>query len=162
MKVAALISGGVDSSTALQLLAQNPEIELTAFYLKIWLEEELSFLGDCPWEEDIHYAQTICRKLGIALKIIPLQTEYRAIPYRCQSLRANLDKDPVILEGLASLAPEIDNNAVIGWDFHRNARLLVDVKAEHMRQTMILSPSIAASWQGETYQLPPPYHRVGE
>lgn len=98
MKVAALISGGVDSSTALQLLAQNPEIELTAFYLKIWLEEELSFLGDCPWEEDIHYAQTICRKLGIALKIIPLQTEYREniVEFALNELRAGHTPSPDI------------------------------------------------------------------
>ena len=77
MKVAALISGGVDSSTALQLLTQKPDIEVTAYYLKIWLEDELAFLGDCPWEEDLHYAHAICKKLGIPLKIIPLQNEYR-------------------------------------------------------------------------------------
>ena len=51
IKVAMLISGGVDSSVALKLLKEQG-YDITAFYLKIWLEDELSFLGNCPWEED--------------------------------------------------------------------------------------------------------------
>ena len=43
MKVAVLLSGGVDSSVALRLLKEAGH-ELTAFYLKIWLEDELSSL----------------------------------------------------------------------------------------------------------------------
>ena len=58
MKIAVLLSGGVDSSVALRLLQEQGHTDLTAFYLKVWLEEELSFLGDCPWQED----------LGLALK----------------------------------------------------------------------------------------------
>ena len=58
MKIAVLLSGGVDSSVALHLLAQQGH-ELTAFYLKIWLEEELSFMGDCPWEADLLFALSL-------------------------------------------------------------------------------------------------------
>ncbi|MEE3233942.1 MAG: tRNA 2-thiouridine(34) synthase MnmA [Candidatus Latescibacterota bacterium] len=98
MKVAALVSGGVDSSTALQLLTQNPEMEVTAYYLKIWLEDELAFLGDCPWEEDLHYAQAICKQLGIRLNIIPLQTEYREniVEFALNELRAGHTPSPDI------------------------------------------------------------------
>ncbi|MAN25244.1 MAG: tRNA 2-thiouridine(34) synthase MnmA [Gemmatimonadetes bacterium] len=98
MKVAALISGGVDSSTALQLLTQKPDIEVTAYYLKIWLEDELAFLGDCPWEEDLHYAHAICKKLGIPLKIIPLQNEYREniVEFAINELRAGQTPSPDI------------------------------------------------------------------
>jgi len=77
MKVAVLLSGGVDSSLALNLLAQQSGIELHAFYLKIWLEDELAFLGDCPWQEDLQYARAACDRLDIPLEIVPLQTEYR-------------------------------------------------------------------------------------
>ncbi len=47
MKIAVLLSGGVDSSVALRMLHEK-EHDLKAFYLKIWLEDELAYLGDCP------------------------------------------------------------------------------------------------------------------
>ena len=65
MKIAVLLSGGVDSSVALRLLKEQGEHDITAFYLKIWLEDELSFLGDCPWEEDMTYVNAICEELDI-------------------------------------------------------------------------------------------------
>ncbi|MBI5754743.1 tRNA 2-thiouridine(34) synthase MnmA, partial [Candidatus Peregrinibacteria bacterium] len=40
MKIAVLTSGGVDSSVALMLLREQGH-DVTAFYLKIWLEDEL-------------------------------------------------------------------------------------------------------------------------
>ena len=78
MNVAVLLSGGVDSSLALALLSREKGIALKAYYLKIWLEEELSFLGDCPWEADLAYARETCEQLDIPLEIVPLQSEYRA------------------------------------------------------------------------------------
>lgn len=75
MKIAVLLSGGVDSSVALNLLKEQNH-EVTAFYLKIWLQDEFSFLGDCPWEEDLKYARAVCEKIGVELEVIPLQTEY--------------------------------------------------------------------------------------
>lgn len=75
MKIAVLASGGVDSSVALKLLKDQGH-ELTAFYLKIWLEDELAFLGSCPWEEDLAYLRKICADLDIPLEIIPMQKEY--------------------------------------------------------------------------------------
>ena len=56
MRIAVLVSGGVDSSVALAQLKEQGH-DITAFYLKIWLEDELSYLGSCPWEEDLQYAQ---------------------------------------------------------------------------------------------------------
>ena len=44
MKIAVLLSGGVDSSVALNLLQREDHHELKAYYLKIWLEDELAFL----------------------------------------------------------------------------------------------------------------------
>lgn len=75
MKIAVLLSGGVDSSVALRLLKEQGH-DLTAFYLKIWLQDEFSFLGDCPWEEDLGYAREVCRQAGVNLEVLPLQTEY--------------------------------------------------------------------------------------
>lgn len=55
-EVALLISGGVDSSVALRLLLEQG-YKVRAYYLKIWLEDELAHLNSCPWEEDLQYAQ---------------------------------------------------------------------------------------------------------
>jgi tRNA-specific 2-thiouridylase len=65
----------VDSSVALRLLQQDG-YDVTAFYLKIWLEDELSHLGECPWEEDVRMCQQVCDQAGVPLKIISLQEEY--------------------------------------------------------------------------------------
>ena len=75
-RVAVLVSGGVDSSVALARLADEGGHELTAYYLKIWLEDELAFLGSCPWEEDLRYVREVCRRFSIPLEVVPLQREY--------------------------------------------------------------------------------------
>ena len=46
------------------------------FILKIWLQDEYSFLGECPWEEDLRYARGVCEQAGVPLNVISLQTEY--------------------------------------------------------------------------------------
>jgi tRNA-specific 2-thiouridylase len=74
-KIAVLVSGGVDSSVALALL-KEAGFDVTAFYIKIWLEDELAFLGACPWEEDLEYVRAVTKQLGVPLEIIPLQKEY--------------------------------------------------------------------------------------
>ena len=75
MKIAVLLSGGVDSSVALRLL-KDAGHNITAFYLKIWLQDEFSFLGECPWEEDLRFARGVCEQAGVPLNVISLQTEY--------------------------------------------------------------------------------------
>ena len=75
MKIAVLLSGGVDSSVVLQLLKDQGH-DLKAFYLKIWLEDELSFLGQCPWEEDLGYVEKICKQLDVSFEVVPMQKEY--------------------------------------------------------------------------------------
>ena len=75
MKIAVLLSGGVDSSVALRLL-KDAGHDITAFYLKIWLQDEYSFLGECPWEEDLRYVRGVCEQADVPLNVISLQTEY--------------------------------------------------------------------------------------
>ncbi len=89
MKVAVLLSGGVDSSVALRLLKEEGH-ELTAFYLKIWLEDELVSLGECPWEEDLQYARSVCEQADVPLRIVPFQREYwdTIVSYAIRELQA--------------------------------------------------------------------------
>jgi len=75
-RVAVLVSGGVDSSVALARLVEEGTHELKAYYLKIWLEDELAFLGSCPWEEDLAFVREVCRRFRIPLEIVPLQHDY--------------------------------------------------------------------------------------
>ena len=75
MKIAMLVSGGVDSSVSLRLLKDQGH-EITAFYLKIWLEDEMSFLGECPWEDDLSYIEKICKDADVPLEVVPFQKEY--------------------------------------------------------------------------------------
>lgn len=76
MQTAVLLSGGVDSAVALALLHRQGKGSLTAFYLKIWLEDELAYLGNCPWEDDLRHARAVCARLGVPLEVLPLQAEY--------------------------------------------------------------------------------------
>ena len=98
MKTAVLLSGGVDSSVALRLLQEEGGQEITAYYLKIWLEDELSYLGSCPWEEDLAYAQGVCDQAGVTLKVLNLQTEYfeRVVSYTLEELKAGRTPSPDI------------------------------------------------------------------
>jgi len=99
MKVAVLLSGGVDSSVALHLAKQAGQTELTAFYLKIWLQEELAFLGDCPWEDDLKYVRAVCDQAGVPLKVVSLQTEYeeRVVSHVLAELKQGRTPSPDIL-----------------------------------------------------------------
>lgn len=98
MKVAVLVSGGVDSSVALRL-AQEQGHDVTAFYLKIWLEDELSYLGDCPWEEDLAYVRAVCEQAGVPLQVVSLQKEYwdEVVAYTIAEVKAGRTPNPDVL-----------------------------------------------------------------
>jgi len=94
MNIAVLVSGGVDSSTALYLLKKqgyNP----TAFYIKVWLEEAFSH---CPWEEDLKYVKAVTKKLDVSLEVVSLQKEYwdHIIKYTLKTLRQGKTPNPDI------------------------------------------------------------------
>jgi tRNA (5-methylaminomethyl-2-thiouridylate)-methyltransferase len=98
MNIAILLSGGVDSSVALHLLQEQGHT-ITAFYLKIWLEDELSFLGTCPWEEDLAYVQAVCQQRNVPLRILSFQNQYREkiISYTIAEIKAGRTPNPDVL-----------------------------------------------------------------
>jgi tRNA (5-methylaminomethyl-2-thiouridylate)-methyltransferase len=97
-KIAVLVSGGVDSSVALKLLKDQGHT-LTAFYLKIWLEDELAFLGDCPWEQDLAFVRSVCEQLEVPLEVVSLQKEYwdHVVSYTIAEVKAGRTPNPDIL-----------------------------------------------------------------
>ena len=98
MFIAVLVSGGVDSSVALARLKEQG-YNVTAFYLKIWLEDELSYLGSCPWEEDLAYATQACERLGVPLQVISMQKPYwdRVVAYTIAEVKAGRTPNPDVL-----------------------------------------------------------------
>jgi tRNA-specific 2-thiouridylase len=99
MKIAVLTSGGVDSSVALMRLAETGEHDLTAFYLKIWLEDEMAFLGTCPWEDDLEQVRAVCGLASVPLEVISLQQEYlqTVVAYALAELEAGRTPSPDVL-----------------------------------------------------------------
>lgn len=97
-KIAALVSGGVDSSVALNI-AKEKGHDITAFYLKIWLEDEFKYLGDCPWEEDLEYVEKVCAQANIPLQIINLQKEYwnEVVTYAINEVKEGRTPNPDIM-----------------------------------------------------------------
>jgi tRNA-5-taurinomethyluridine 2-sulfurtransferase len=95
MNIAVLVSGGVDSSVALRLLQEQGH-SVTAFYLKIWLEDEFADLGNCPWEEDLAYVRAVCEQAGVPLEVVSLQQEYWAhvVSYTINQIKIGLTPNP--------------------------------------------------------------------
>ena len=97
MEIAALVSGGVDSSVMVPILKEqgyNPHI----FYIKIGLEGK-DDLMDCPSEEDIEITTYIAKKYGCAFDIVDLQKEYyeRVASYTMDSVRKGLTPNPDVM-----------------------------------------------------------------
>lgn len=72
MKIAALISGGVDSAVTVHRLVEQGE-DLHLFYIRIGMDTDE---GDCAAEEDIEMCQLIARKYGLPLEVVSLHEEY--------------------------------------------------------------------------------------
>jgi len=100
MKIAVLVSGGVDSSLALALLKKAGH-DVHAFYLKIWLEEEIKFLGtdSCPWQEDLEYVEKVCKQFDVPLEVVPMQREYfdTIVKYAINEVKHGRTPNPDVL-----------------------------------------------------------------
>jgi tRNA U34 2-thiouridine synthase MnmA/TrmU len=72
--------------------------DVTAYYLKIWLQDEFSFLGECPWEEDLKFARDVCEQTNVPLEVVPLQTEYwdNVVSYTIEEIKEGRTPNPDI------------------------------------------------------------------
>ena len=75
-RVAVGISGGVDSSVAAYLLKKQGYDVLGMFMIN-WHDTTGTLAGDCPWNDDLIFAELVARKLGIPLKTVDFSNEYR-------------------------------------------------------------------------------------
>ena len=99
LKVAVLLSGGVDSSLALRLLLAAGH-DCTAFYLQIWFQEDFRNTWDsCPWEEDLGFARTVCEGLQVPLVVVPLTEAYweQVVAHSVQEIKEGRTPNPDML-----------------------------------------------------------------
>lgn len=97
MNVAALVSGGVDSSVVVHLLKEQgiaPDI----FYIRIGMEDAEGYI-DCPAEEDIEITQWIAHRYGCRFEEVDLHREYwdNVVSYTIESVRRGLTPNPDVM-----------------------------------------------------------------
>lgn len=92
MKIAVLISGGVDSAVVVDKLYREGH-ELTLFYIRIGMDNDE---GDCSAEEDIEFCSLIASRYDLPLKIVSLHQEYwdYVMKYALESVRQGLTPNP--------------------------------------------------------------------
>ncbi|MBR1798599.1 MAG: tRNA 2-thiouridine(34) synthase MnmA [Bacteroidales bacterium] len=97
MKIAALVSGGVDSSVVVHLLKEQgftPDI----FYIHIAPDSDDGFFS-CPAEEDVEIVTWLAHKYGCHMEQIDLSKEYEesVIRYTVDSARRGLTPNPDVM-----------------------------------------------------------------
>jgi len=97
MQIAALVSGGVDSSVIVPLLKEQG-FEPVIFYIQIGMENEPGFM-DCPSEEDIEITTYIAKKYGCRFEIANLHDEYwqRVVNYTIDSVKQGFTPNPDVM-----------------------------------------------------------------
>jgi tRNA-specific 2-thiouridylase len=75
-KIAVGISGGVDSSVAAWLLKEQG-FDVFGMFMINWHDTTGTLAGDCPWNDDLIFAQLVARKLDIPLITVDFSEEYR-------------------------------------------------------------------------------------
>ncbi|MDO5664969.1 MAG: tRNA 2-thiouridine(34) synthase MnmA [Bacteroidia bacterium] len=94
MEIAALVSGGVDSSVVVHQLKEMG-YDPTIFYIKIGMEDEHGYI-DCPSEEDIEIVSFIAKKYGCRFEQVSLHEEYwnSVVKYTVDSVKRGLTPNP--------------------------------------------------------------------
>ena len=94
-RIAALISGGVDSAVAVyRLLEQGHDLHL--FYIRIGMDNDQ---GDCAADEDIEMCTYIARKFNLPFDIVSLHQEYwdNVMQYALDTVKQGLTPNPDIM-----------------------------------------------------------------
>lgn len=92
MRIAVLISGGVDSAVVVDKLFREGH-ELTLFYIRIGMDNDE---GDCSAEEDIEMCSLIASRYELPLKIVSLHQEYwdYVMAYALDAVKKGLTPNP--------------------------------------------------------------------
>jgi tRNA-specific 2-thiouridylase len=97
MEIAALVSGGVDSSVVVHQLKEAGH-DPVIFYIRIGMEEKDGYV-DCPAEEDIEMVSFLAKKYGCRFEIVSLHEEYweKVVSYTIDSVKRGLTPNPDVM-----------------------------------------------------------------
>ena len=92
LKIAVLISGGVDSAVAVDRLYRQGH-DLHLFYIRIGMDNGE---GECTAEEDIEMCTLIAKKYGLPFKVVSLHEEYwrYVMQYALDTVKKGLTPHP--------------------------------------------------------------------
>lgn len=92
MRVAALISGGVDSAVAVHRLVEEGH-DVSLFYIRIGRDDGSN---DCSADEDIEICRLIAARYRLPFEIIPLHEEYweHVMRYALDTVKSGLTPNP--------------------------------------------------------------------
>jgi len=92
------LSGGVDSSVAAYLLKKE-EYDVIAVFMINWHDKTGTLEGDCPWKDDLIFAQLVAKKLKIPFHSIDLSKEYkkRVVDYMFNEYENGRTPNPDVL-----------------------------------------------------------------
>ncbi|MBN1415162.1 MAG: tRNA 2-thiouridine(34) synthase MnmA [Bacteroidales bacterium] len=92
------ISGGVDSSVAAYLLKQQG-YDVMGIFMINWHDTTGTISGDCPWHDDLLFAELVARKLDIPLKTVDFSKEYkkRIVDYMFSEYERGRTPNPDVL-----------------------------------------------------------------
>lgn len=95
MKIAVLISGGVDSAVTVDMLYKEGH-ELHLFYIRIGMDNGE---GDCSADEDIELCTLIAQKYNLPFKVVSLHEEYwdNVMQYALDTVKKGLTPHPDIM-----------------------------------------------------------------
>lgn len=92
------LSGGVDSSVAAYLLKEQG-YDVMGLFMINWHETEGTLSGDCPWNDDLIFAELVARKLDIPFKTVDFSKEYgqRVVDYMFNEYQKGRTPNPDVL-----------------------------------------------------------------
>ena len=97
-KVVIGLSGGVDSSVAALLLKQQG-YDVIGLFMINWHDKTGVIDADCPWDEDVVFAELVAKKLGIGFHVVDLSVPYRerVIDYMFSEYKKGRTPNPDVL-----------------------------------------------------------------
>ena len=98
MRVVVGLSGGVDSSVAAYLLKEQG-YEVIGLFMINWHDKTGVIDADCPWDEDVVFAELVAKKLDIPFHVVDLSEPYRerVIDYMFSEYKKGRTPNPDVL-----------------------------------------------------------------
>lgn len=98
MRVVVGLSGGVDSSVAAYLLKAEGH-EVIGLYMRNWVDTTGTLEGDCPWHDDVVFAELVAKRLDIEFHMVDFSEEYRkrVVDYMFKEYEVGRTPNPDVL-----------------------------------------------------------------